>query len=71
MVKSYYLNKQEQPEGEHEVHASDCKYFPAKKNAEYLGEFEDSLPAVVLASHLHPNWSVNGCRHCCRESDTD
>lgn len=71
MVTKYFLNLREQPEGEHEVHTANCRYCPSEQNAEYLGTYANSAPAVLWAQMVHPSWSINGCAHCCPETDTD
>ncbi len=69
--KDYYLNLHEQPEGEHEIHTDGCLYFPAAKNAEYLGRYIYAVNALAEAKRRYPRWNINGCRHCCSEIDTD
>ena len=38
-MKHYYVNKNPQIRGEHEVHSSDCIYLPTLENRQYLGYF--------------------------------
>ena len=37
-MPSYYVNRNVQLNGDHEVHRPGCAYFPNPENAEYLGE---------------------------------
>ena len=66
MNKSYYLNKNAQATGEHEVHTSDCRYLPIVANKIYLGVFDNSEDAIRKARLYYHN--VDGCRFCCPKS---
>lgn len=68
MVK-YYLNKNRQLNGDHEVHKLGCTYFPIS-NYEYLGEFSSCTNAVVEAKRRYPNLKINGCYYCSRYCHT-
>lgn len=35
----YYVNKNAQRNGDHEVHRQDCSYLPEQKNRQFLGDF--------------------------------
>lgn len=35
----YYVNKNAQPNGDHEVHEATCDHCPSTENRIYLGEF--------------------------------
>ena len=59
----YYVNKNAQPTGEHEVHTSTCSYLPNLENREYLGEFDSCIDAVKEARRRYNN--VDGCAYCC------
>ena len=52
-MASYYVNKSQQPKGDHEVHQRGCSHFPSAENAVYLGEFLSCGPAVMEAKTLH------------------
>jgi len=67
----YYINLNEQPKGEHEIHKASCLWLPEPKNREYLGEFSTDLEALYLAQAKHPSWCINGCFWCCPSIDTD
>ncbi len=61
----YFVNKNQQTTGEHEVHTSECGFLPAPENRIYLGEFTACEDAVREARKHYDN--VDGCYHCCRE----
>ena len=59
----YYVNKNAQDSGEHEVHKVSCKYLPSKDNLIYLGDFPTCAEAVREARKNFSN--VDGCYYCC------
>lgn len=58
----YYVNKNAQANGDHEVHTSSCSYLPAESNRVYLGEFVTCAPAVTEARKHYTQ--SNGCFYC-------
>lgn len=61
----YYLNKNQQANGDYEVHTGTCAWLPSEANREYLGEFAYCSGAVGEAKRRHPSWyRINGCKHC-------
>lgn len=64
----YYVNRNAQPDGDHEVHKASCSYFPAQKNRLYLGDFRSCDAAVREARKHYPQ--ADGCYYCARECDT-
>jgi len=62
-MAQYYLNRNAQPTGEHEVHTSICPFLPALSNRIYLGEFINCADAVKEARKYYNN--VDGCYYCC------
>ena len=62
----FYVNKNAQPTGEHEVHRANCTYLPNADNRLYLGEFTTSQAAVREAKKYYTY--VDGCKYCCPES---
>lgn len=64
----FYVNKNAQPNGDHEVHRATCSWLPDVENRQYLGEFSTSQEAV-RAAKKHYN-HVDGCAYCCPESHT-
>lgn len=64
----YYVNKNAQANGDHEVHATGCSWLPAVENRIYLGEFNSCSPAVRDAKKHYSQ--VNGCYYCCNACHT-
>ena len=61
-MAAYYVNKNAQSNGDHEVHKSGCSWMPKVENRIYLGDFAGCHSAVQAArSHYS---QVNGCAHC-------
>lgn len=67
-MEKFYVNKEAQSGGEHEVHRSSCKHLPHSSNLEYLGYFSNCQDAVKEAKKHYTN--VDGCWHCCRNCHT-
>jgi hypothetical protein len=67
-MKSYYVNKDKQSNGDHEVHVASCIYFPKPENRKYLGEFDNCKDAVKEAKKTYSQ--SNGCKTCCNECHT-
>ena len=65
-VKLYYVNRVAQPNGEHEVHTSTCRFLPAASNRVVLGYFFNSRDALQAARRIYSN--VDGCFYCCSDS---
>jgi hypothetical protein len=61
-MASYYVNKNEQSNGDHEVHREGCSWMPAAQNRLYLGEFQTCHGAVREARKYYGQ--VNGCYYC-------
>lgn len=65
-MASYFLNTNQQMNGDYEVHTSTCGWLPSANNREYLGEFSHCTYAVTEAKRRHPAWyRINGCYYCC------
>lgn len=62
-TSKYYVNKNAQSNGDHEVHVPSCSFFPAAENRIYLGEFSSCQPAVTEAKKHYQQ--SNGCYYCC------
>jgi hypothetical protein len=58
----YYVNKNQQANGDHEVHKLGCSWMPAEHNRIYLGNFDTCGPAVAKARSYYTQ--VNGCYYC-------
>ena len=61
-MRSFYVNRQSQPSGEHEVHVPGCSWFPSEANARYLGRFASCTAALDEARKYYAR--VDGCAHC-------
>ncbi len=62
MAKAYYVNDNEQSNGDHEVHEDGCYWLGLAASKTYLGYF-DSCRAAVTAAKKHYQ-QVNGCATC-------
>jgi hypothetical protein len=73
MLRSYYLNTNQQPSGDYEVHVQDCIHGALPANQHQLGNFYNSRDAVAKAKRVFPTYArtINGCAYCCPDSDTD
>ena len=61
-MSTYYVNKNAQSTGEHEVHKEGCSRMPDIANRLYLGNFSTCQEAVRAAKHYYSN--VDGCYYC-------
>ena len=64
----YYVNKNQQSNGDHEVHTTGCSFMPSEANRIYLGNFTSCAPAVQKAKEYYQQ--VNGCYYCSRPCHT-
>lgn len=64
----FYVNKNAQYTGEHEVHCATCSWLPDVENRLYLGDFATSGQAIREAKKYYTY--VDGCAFCCPESHT-
>jgi hypothetical protein len=64
----YYVNKNPQSSGEHEVHTGECYWLPNPENRLYLGSFSNCWDAIEDAKKHYSN--VDGCKHCCEPCHT-
>lgn len=62
----YYVNKNKQLTGEHEVHKEGCYRMPEPQNSLYLGYFSNAIDAVHEARRYYTN--VDGCYYCSSEA---
>lgn len=58
----YYVNKNAQDNGDHEVHTAECNWLPEEKNRLYLGSFTNCHDAVKEAKKHYSQ--SNGCYYC-------
>ena len=68
IMETYYVNKKAQPNGDHEVHTSDCEYLPNTEKRLYLGRFSNCTDAVKEAKKTYSK--SNGCKTCSNECHT-
>lgn len=68
MASHYYVNKNAQDNGDHEVHRRGCSYFPDKENARYVGKYNSCFPAVAAAKKIYA--TANGCYYCSNRCHT-
>jgi hypothetical protein len=67
-MKYYYVNKNAQPNGDHEVHTGDCSHLPQPENRLYLGLFSNCKDAVKKAKETYSQ--SDGCYYCCNACHT-
>lgn len=58
----YYVDREEVPSGDHEVHREDCRVLPSKARLEPLGEFFFCSSAVKEARKHFTQ--INCCETC-------
>ena len=61
----YYVNKNAQSNGDHEVHKEGCDLLNEVVYKRYLGNFASCHDAVIKAKEYYPQ--CNGCFYCSRE----
>jgi hypothetical protein len=68
----YYLNNNQQPSGDYEVHTTECTQGADPENQLNLGWHADCYSAVAKAKQSYPNVAsnINGCYYCCEECHT-
>ena len=59
---TYYVNKNSQSNGDHEVHESACGHLPNSENLQYLGVFTNCSDAVREAKKYYV--TADGCYYC-------
>jgi hypothetical protein len=68
IMASYYVNKNAQSNGDHEVHKEGCSFMPSEENKKYLGNFNNCKDAVTEAKKYDSQ--ADGCYHCSRDCHT-
>ena len=68
-MAKYYVNKNTQANGDHEVHTTGCSFMPTVENRIYLGEFTNCQSAVLEARKRYYT-QVNGCYYCSKACHT-
>ncbi len=61
-MAAYYVNKNAQANGDHEVHTTGCTFMPEPHNRQYLGDFAGCAAAVQEAKKYFRQ--SNGCAFC-------
>ena len=64
----YYVNKNAQANGDHEVHQEGCSRLPVAHNRINLGEYYTCSDAVRAARNYYKQ--VNGCYYCSYDCHT-
>ena len=64
----YYVNKNAQSNGDHEVHKLGCSHMPLTENRIYLGDYPICAPAVREAKKYYS--TSDGCYYCSKECHT-
>lgn len=59
-MAEYYVNRNAQPNGDHEVHKEGCQWMPSDR--QYLGNHANCFSAVEVAKKTYP--TANGCATC-------
>ncbi|HLT74771.1 MAG TPA: hypothetical protein VKZ68_06785 [Ohtaekwangia sp.] len=62
----YFVNKDAQKNGDHEVHKDNCEWMPV--NRLFLGNYFDCEDAIREAKKTYDQ--VNGCIFCCKACHT-
>jgi hypothetical protein len=65
----YYVNKNVQTNGDHEVHTASCSYLPEPGNKIFLGDFGNCQSAVKEAKKYYSQ--SNGCYYCSNACHTN
>lgn len=68
----FVLNKNQQANGDHEVHNKTAggTYMPGEANQINLGEHTSCVGAVALAKKTYNDARINGCKYCCHVCHT-
>ena len=68
----FIINKNEQANGDHEVHnaTKGCSYMPDYANQVDLGFHDSCRGAVAKAKSDWPNEKIDGCYYCANECHT-
>ena len=69
MAQNYYVNRNSQANGDHEVHTTGCPTPPNPENRRSLGNHENCRTAVAKSKREFYEQS-NGCRNCCTACHT-
>lgn len=67
-MDKYCVNRNAQPNGDHEVHKMNCLFLPLPEHQLNLGYFFNCKDAVNEAKKTYP-YTADGCHYCCPECD--
>lgn len=67
-MTEYFVNTNQQPNGDHEVHKEGCSRMPSDENKKSLGYFKNCHGAVQKAKEDFP--TADGCYYCSEECHT-
>lgn len=67
-MAQYYVNRNAQENGDHEVHVAGCSWLPNERNRVSLGNHPTCRSAVREARRHFPQ--ANGCAFCSPECHT-
>lgn len=67
-MKRYYLNLNQQPSGQYELHEENCTFIEDSKNMDYIGYFSNCFDAIEAAKEKYPSIAnhIDGCFYCSR-----
>lgn len=68
-MAAYYVNRQAQNNGDHEVHTIGCPHPAALHNRKQLGDHPSCQSAVRKAKETYPS-TANGCYWCANACHT-
>lgn len=63
-MPQYYINKNQQANGDYEVHQDPCTFLPEWPNRVDLGYHLNCHTAVAAAKTAWPAARINGCYYC-------
>lgn len=67
-MAKYYVNRNSQSNGDHEVHTTGCSFLPNPENRIDLGDHINCASAVKKAKEYYNQ--VNGCYYCSNSCHT-
>lgn len=69
-MPQFYINTNQQANGDNEVHQDPCTYMPAPQNRVDLGNHPNCQSAVADAKRRWPRGQINGCYYCANACHT-
>lgn len=68
-MPNYYVNKNAQTGGEHEVHTTSCNHGPSLESSKQSLGFHETCKSAVRAAKVYFT-NVDGCYYCCKDCHT-